>query len=267
MSLKLDVKFNSVYGPVKSWRYGRSLGIDPIGPVSTCSFNCVYCQLGEIVDKTRDRRIFIPTAKILEDLQPFAPWDMDIITFSGSGEPTLAANLGETIAEIKELTGCPILVLTNATLLNDPTVCKELALADKVSVKLDGVSPEKMRGVDRPVAGIELSEILSGIEKFKQTYAGELGIQTMLLSPWRKKDRDEYIAWVKAIAPAEIQLNTPTRPKPLKHELDGRGNHEPDSDRPYPVQMLKCVSREILQEFASEITQETGILVRYAPAK
>jgi len=267
MSLNTQVKFNSVYGPVNSWRYGRSLGIDPIGPVSTCSFNCVYCQLGEIVDKTRDRRIFIPTAQILADLQPFAPWDMDIITLSGSGEPTLAANLGEIITEIKNLTHCPVLVLTNATLLNDPTVCQQLALADKVSVKLDGVSPEKMRGVDRPVAGIELSEIFAGMQKFRQNYPGELGIQTMMLSPWRTDERAKYIEWVKAIAPAEIQLNTPTRPKPLKHELDGRGNHEPESDRPYPVQILKSVSRDILQQFADEITQATGILVRYAPAK
>ena len=267
MSVEIKEKFNSVYGPVNSWRYGRSLGIDPIGPVSTCSFNCVYCQLGEIVDKTRDRRLFIPTAQILEDLQPFAPWNMDVITLSGSGEPTLSLNLGEIITEIKKLTGCPVLVLTNATLLNDPSVCEELALADKVSVKLDGVSPDKMRGVDRPVEGIEMSEILAGIEQFKKNYSGELGIQTMLLSPWRKGDRDKYIEWVKAIAPKEIQLNTPTRPKPLKHELDGRGNHEPDSDLPYPVQVLKCVSREILQQFGSEITEATGILVRYAPAK
>ncbi|MEK6624776.1 MAG: radical SAM protein, partial [Bdellovibrionota bacterium] len=34
----------TVYGPVKSWRFGQSLGIDPIFHVSTCSFNCIYCQ-------------------------------------------------------------------------------------------------------------------------------------------------------------------------------------------------------------------------------
>jgi wyosine [tRNA(Phe)-imidazoG37] synthetase (radical SAM superfamily) len=167
------------------------------------------------------------------------PWEIDIITLSGSGEPTLAANLGEIITQIKQLTHCPVLVLTNATLLNDPIVRQELSLADKVSVKLDGVSTEKMRGVDRPVAGIELSDILSGIQQLKQNYAGELGIQTMLLSPWRSEDRQQYIKWVKEINPAEIQLNTPTRPKPLKHELDGRGNHDPESDRAYPVQNFK----------------------------
>lgn len=54
----LKQAFFSVYGPVFSWRYGNSLGIDPIGQTSTCSFNCVYCQLGEIEQITRDRRLF-----------------------------------------------------------------------------------------------------------------------------------------------------------------------------------------------------------------
>jgi len=59
-------RFTAVYGPVSSWRYGRSLGIDPIGCVSTCSFNCVYCQLGEIEHKTSTRAIYVPTEQILE---------------------------------------------------------------------------------------------------------------------------------------------------------------------------------------------------------
>ena len=85
--------FCSVYGPVASWRFGSSLGIDPIGLVSTCSFNCAYCQLGEIEQKTEQRRIFITSEQISRDLSAFAPWDVDIVTLSGSGEPTLALNL------------------------------------------------------------------------------------------------------------------------------------------------------------------------------
>lgn len=90
--------FTSVYGPVSSWRYGRSLGVDPIGQVSICSFNCVYCQLGEIEKKTSDRAIYIPTEQIIQDLKTFAPWDVDVITLSGSGEPTLALNLEGNLA-------------------------------------------------------------------------------------------------------------------------------------------------------------------------
>ncbi|MGB8690719.1 MAG: radical SAM protein [Microcoleus sp.] len=264
MSLTTTSKFSSVYGPVKSWRYGRSLGIDPIGPVSTCSFNCVYCQLGEIEVKTRDRAIFIPTNQILQDLQSFAPWDVDIITLSGSGEPTQALNLREIITSVKECTKRAIAVLTNATLLNDPQVRLELATADKVSVKLDAVSSDRLQRVNRPVADIDLQSIQTGLQQFRQEYSGEFGIQTMILSPWDAATKTEYIRWIKILSPAEIQLNTPTRPKPLTRQLDGRGNHTPE-DRPYPVQMFKCLSSSELGAIATQIQQETNIPVRFAP--
>lgn len=255
----------SVYGPVKSWRYGTSLGIDPIGEVSTCSFNCVYCQLGEIEKITGDRALFVPTTKIIQELQSFAPWDVDVITISGSGEPTLAANLGEIIESIKQLTHQRILVLTNATLLSDNSVCQDLALADKVSIKLDAVSSKHWQGIDRPVAGLNFADVWAGIEKFRASYRGECAVQTMLLSPWDEDAKVEYIRLMQAIAPAEIQLNTPTRPKPLKHQFEARGNHSSAAERPYPVQQLKCVSIDILQEFATEIYNATGITVRYPP--
>jgi wyosine [tRNA(Phe)-imidazoG37] synthetase (radical SAM superfamily) len=264
MSSTTTAKFSSVYGPVKSWRYGKSLGIDPIGPVSTCSFNCVYCQLGEIEVKTSHRAVFIPTNQILQDLQSFAPWDVDIITLSGSGEPTQALNLGEIITAVKECTKREIAVLTNATLLNDPQVCLELALADKVSVKLDAVSNHRLAGINRPVAGIDLQTIETGLQKFCHAYQGEFGIQTMILSPWDTATKTEYIRLIKILSPTEIQLNTPTRPKPLTRQLDGRGNHTPE-DRPYAVQMLKCLSYSELEAIATEIQQETNIPVRFAP--
>jgi len=265
MSATLSTEFTYVYGPVKSWRYGRSLGIDPIGAVSTCSFNCVYCQLGEIEQITRDRALFVPTEKIIQELQEFAPWDVDVITLSGSGEPTLASNLGEIITSIAQLTSRPTLVLTNATLLKDKTVRQELAIADKVSVKIDAVSPRRWQGVDRPATGVNFADVWEGISEFRAEYSGELGIQTMMLSNWDAEDIAEYIRRVRAIGPTEIQLNTPTRPKPLKRQLDGRGNHSSTEERPYAVQQLKCVSAEILQKFAQKIQNATGIPVRFPP--
>jgi wyosine [tRNA(Phe)-imidazoG37] synthetase (radical SAM superfamily) len=91
-----------------------------------------------------------------------------------------------------------------------------------------------------------------------------LGLQTMLLSPWSLSERQEYLRWVKAIAPTEIQLNTPTRPKPLKHELAGRENHSPLENLPYQTIKLKSVSPSVLQNFAQEIQDQTGIPVRFA---
>ncbi|MGC9524159.1 MAG: radical SAM protein [Limnospira sp.] len=264
-SISSPAEFTPVYGPVSSWRYGRSLGIDPIGAVSTCSFNCVYCQLGEIERKTSDRAIYVPTDRILGALEGFAPWNVDVVTLSGSGEPTLAANLREILTGIAALTGRPSLVLTNGSLLNDAQVRSDLAIADRVSVKWDGIDADLLRRIDRPVPGIHWADIPAGIQAFRDEYSGELGLQTMILSPWDESTRAEYIRQVRAIAPSEIQLNTPTRPKPVRRQLDGRENHTSAANRPYEVRSLRCVDPQILRDLAQEIGQATGIPVRTAP--
>ena len=266
-NLGANDKFLSVYGPVVSWRYGKSLGIDPIGATSTCSFNCIYCQLGEIEKITRDRGLFVPTVKIIEDLKTFAPWDVDVITLSGSGEPTLALNLGEILQAIKTLMDKPTLVLTNATLLNDPQVRQDLALADKVSVKLDGFSEDLLKRINRPEVNLNLAEIITGIEQFRREFLGQLSLQTMVLSDWTEETKNQYIDLVKRLNPDNIQLNTPTRPKPLHRELSGRGNTTVKDKVSYSVQTLKCVSPEILQFLAEEITQKTHIAVECSPSR
>lgn len=66
----------------------------------------------------------------MADLQANHWQEADIVTFSGSGEPTLAANLGEVLRASKALTDKPMIVLMNSTLLNNPTVRNDLAAAD-----------------------------------------------------------------------------------------------------------------------------------------
>lgn len=254
--------FSSVYGPVQSWRFGRSLGIDPIGFVSTCSFNCVYCQLGKIECQCRDRRVFISTQQIQHDLQAFAPWDVDSITVSGSGEPTLALNLGSILTLVKTVTAKPVSVLTNGSLLTDPTVRAELALADRVAVKVDAIEADQFRRINRPLADIDLTQFWSGLQQFRQCYRGHLAIQTMLLEPWSDHHQAIYTALMYTLQPDEIQLNTPTRPKPSTHQLDARGNHSSDA-LPYLVRWLKPVNMDILQAFSDRIQATIGIPVRY----
>jgi wyosine [tRNA(Phe)-imidazoG37] synthetase (radical SAM superfamily) len=253
----------SVYGPVKSWRYGRSLGIDPIGSISTCSFNCVYCQLGDIQHHTTERQNFIPTEQIIRDLQTFAPWDVDVVTLSGSGEPTQALNLREILTQVKQLAGRTTVVLTNSTFLGDPGVRSALELADIVAAKLDAVSSEQLRRVNRPAPGIDWSEIISGIAQFRQEYRGHLAIQTMILSPWSFETQAEYTRLMQHIMPDEIQLNTPTRPRSLSRQMETRGNHT--QNLPYPVQNLKHLSPNLLQTLATQIQTSTGIVVRCPP--
>ncbi len=93
---------SSIYGPVRSWRLGLSLGVDILCIDSICSFECVYCQLGKINRVTATRDVFVSTEKVLDDLKKSDWQKADVITFSGSGEPTLAKNLGEVIEKIKK---------------------------------------------------------------------------------------------------------------------------------------------------------------------
>ncbi|GET41118.1 hypothetical protein MiSe_59300 [Microseira wollei NIES-4236] len=259
--LPCPMPYTSVYGPVISWRYGRSLGIDPIGVVSTCSFNCVYCQLGEIQHHTTARQTFIPTEKIIRDLQAVNLADVDVITLSGSGEPTQALNLGEILTAAKQIGGRPMVVLTNSTFLGEPEVRSALKLADIVAAKLDAVSPDQLRRVNRPAGGIEWVEIIAGIKQFRQEYAGNLAIQTMILSRWSDEAQGEYIRLMQELKPDEIQLNTPTRGRSLTRQLETRGN-DPQIPRD-SMQVLKPVSLDFLQAFAAKIHSSTGIAVRH----
>jgi len=262
MVCSMTVPFSSVYGPVQSWRFGRSLGIDPVGAISTCSFNCVYCQLGKIEQPCDKRQVFVTTEQIHQDLQPFAPWDVDVITLSGSGEPTLALNLGEILTTAKTVTAKPVGVLTNGSLLNDASVREELTIADRVAVKVDAIMPDQFQRINRPSINIDLPEFWLGLHLFRQHYRGKLAIQTMLLSPWSDRDQAIYVGLMHALRPDEIQLNMPTRPKPSNYHLDARENHQPD-DLPYLTRTFKLVDINLLRNFGERIETITEIPVCY----
>ncbi|MDZ8236080.1 MAG: radical SAM protein [Nostoc sp. ChiQUE01a] len=260
-----NAQFSSVYGPVQSWRFGMSLGIDPIGVISTCSFNCVYCQLGKIQQHIIERQIFVPTAQILSDLEAIASWEhVDAVTLSGSGEPTLALNLGEILAAVKKVTKRPTIVLTNSSLLGDRTVRSALKLADIVAVKLDALSPDQLRRVNQPVVTIDLPDILAGIEQFRQEYQGYMAIQTMVLSVWKPDIVRDYIQLLQRFKPDEIQLNTPSRPRALVRQLDARGNNVTASGGD-ACHNLRCISADVLTALAEEIYDVTKIPVRCPP--
>src|SRR4030042_1380938 len=153
-------RVSSVYRPVRSWAVGMSLGIAPICLTSICSFNCTYCQLGFIQVRINERRVFVPTDKVLADLRESRWNEADILTVSGSGEPTLAANLRAIIEGSKALTGKPVPVLTNGTRLHLQEVQDDLQAADQVFVKLDAATEEVFQRINRPVEGVTLSGIV-----------------------------------------------------------------------------------------------------------
>ncbi|MBK8189143.1 MAG: radical SAM protein [Vampirovibrionales bacterium] len=219
-----QIAASSVYGPVVSWRAGRSLGVDLLLQTSICSFNCIYCQLGEIQQKTRERAIYVETARVERDFRHSDWREADIVTFSGSGEPTLALNLAEVIRFVKEYSQKPVMVLTNGTMLHDPAVCADLKEADIVSVKLDAASEAVFQRMNRPVAGVSLAGVVEGAIALRQSYTGKLCLQCMLM-PGNLSEAEAMADIAARIQPDEIQLNTPKRPYPLSWTLESRGNH------------------------------------------
>ncbi|MEA1950307.1 MAG: radical SAM protein, partial [Planctomycetota bacterium] len=92
-----------IFGPVPSRRLGRSLGIDLV-PMKTCSYDCIYCQLGKTTCKTTQRKEWVPLEDVLAELEEHLQGKPDYITLSGSGEPTLHSKCGQIIDRIKDIT-------------------------------------------------------------------------------------------------------------------------------------------------------------------
>lgn len=248
----------TVYGPVKSWRFGQSLGIDPIFHTSTCSFNCIYCQLGEIQSVTREHKEYVPTERVINDFKEiYEKEHIDIITYSGSGEPTLANNLSQMITQIREI--APQLtqgILTNGTELSDPEVQKSLLLLDQVTIKLDSLSPEVFQKVNRPEKSVNLENIVKSIIEFKKIFTKPLFIQTMFM-PINSKEIKDYAEVINLINPTEIQLNTPKRPYPLSWHRENRGNHLLIFD--YEVRKLNALTHKQAMKVEEELRSLTQV--------
>lgn len=201
-----------VYGPVPSWRLGRSLGIDllPAGG-KTCSFDCIYCQLGRTARPLAERADFVSPDALAQELEAVRGVPADYVTFSGMGEPTLGANLGEAIRLARRALGLPVAVLTNSSLMTREDVREDLTFADVVVAKLDAPDEQLFQRINRPLAGFSLEEIVEAIALFRRTYRGRLALQMMFVEANRSAARP-LAALAAQLAPDEVQINTPLRP-------------------------------------------------------
>ncbi|MBC7074390.1 radical SAM protein [Candidatus Parcubacteria bacterium] len=214
----------AVYGPVSSWRLGRSLGIDLICKrQKACSFDCIYCQLGKTREKTLKRKTFVKTERIIKDLKEILPKaKADVITFSGTGEPTLAKNLEEVIDFMKKETLLPLAILTNSSLFFDNEVQKSLCKLDIIVAKLDAFDENSFQKINQPVESLRFKDYFKWIKRMREIFSGKFALQIMFVNE-NKNFVKEIVSLAKEIMPDEIQINTPLRPcgiKPLtKREI------------------------------------------------
>ncbi|PKL38091.1 MAG: radical SAM protein [Spirochaetae bacterium HGW-Spirochaetae-1] len=205
-----------VFGPVNSRRLGISLGIDLV-PHKTCSLNCIYCECGETTDCTALLREYVPVKDVLAELDSYlsSSPELDVLTFSGSGEPTLHSGIGTIIAYLKErYPRYPVVVLTNGTLLWKEEVREALVRADIIIPSLDAVSEPVFRKMLRPTGEITAERLVRGLMDFRPVFAGRMIIEIFIL-PGVNDTPDELARLKEAcekIGPDEIQLNRLDRP-------------------------------------------------------
>jgi wyosine [tRNA(Phe)-imidazoG37] synthetase (radical SAM superfamily) len=205
-----------IFGPVPSRRLGRSLGIDLV-PYKTCTFDCIYCDLGRTTHKTASRQSYVPPEEIHDELERAlsdSEKRPDFVTLSGSGEPTLNNAIKEIIRGVKEITSIPVAVLTNSSLLSLEEVRNDLSEADLVVPSLDAITPTLFEYINRPHPSIKIEEIVSGLMQFRKHYRGQLWLEILFCRGVNdgREEIEKLRAAVEKIAPDRIQLNTPVRP-------------------------------------------------------
>jgi len=208
-------EYRYLFGPVPSRRFGRSLGVD-LNPYKTCSFDCVFCQLGRTTEKTITRREYVPTERVLSELREWLDKDgrADYITLSGSGEPSLHSSFGEVLEFIRSQSTIPAVLLTNGTMLNLQEVRDAAACADVVKTSLSAWDQPSYIWMNRPHPQLRFDHLIEGQKAFRAQFKGELWMEVFLVEGINSFPGDiQKIATLAGeIGPDRIHLNTSVRP-------------------------------------------------------
>lgn len=210
------MKMKYLFGPVNSRRLGLSLGIDLL-PYKTCSLDCVYCECGKTTCLTTEIKQHVPTENVISELKNFLAEKpkLDVITFAGSGEPTLHSDIGKIIDYLKD--NYPeyiICILTNGTLLNLENVRRSILRADIIIPSLDAVSEDIFERISNPADGINAANVINGIIELRKIYKGKIILEIFVVPGLN--DSPLELGYIKEacmkIKPDKIQLNTLDRP-------------------------------------------------------
>ena len=244
-----------IYGPIHSRRLGTSLGVE-LMPLThkLCTFNCVYCECGW---NTPVSHPVLPTRQEVKEAleatlsnylkQPQTTSNIDVITFSGNGEPTLHPDFLGIIEDTCALRDwyCPqtkVSVLSNATQLFRPDVVQALRLCDNRILKLDAATDEMMHRIDLPVnEQLTVAKIMDGLKQFD----GDFTLQTCFLrgehagKPIDNTTPEQLQAWYEAVDelhPKQIMIYV--------------------IDRKTPEENLSKISREQMESIAAPLRKK-----------
>ncbi|MGQ9847611.1 MAG: radical SAM protein, partial [Bacteroidales bacterium] len=176
-----------IYGPVKSRRFGNSLGLNLLPDKSKiCSYNCIYCECGwnpkEPQGTFVDKYLFLQALeeKLISFTKNNTP--LDVLTYAGNGEPTLHPDFAEIVQKTIELRdkyfpNKEIVLLTNGSTLSSASVKEAVLKIEKPVLKLDSAIEQTMKAINLPSSHFKLKSYLEQLYSLK----GKIYLQTMFL--------------------------------------------------------------------------------------
>lgn len=237
-----------IFGPIHSRRFGKSLGVDLSPGKKQCNFDCLYCEL----DAAKTMESYEDVVSVKEVVSALKGalkehQDIDFITLTANGEPTLYPYLSELIDEINTFKGkIKTLILSNAANIDDVKVQDALLKLDEVKLSLDCATQKCLQKLDRSHEGIDIEHIKAGMLAFKSRYDGPLVIEILIVKTLN--DSPEEIAALNAyllkLQPTRIDIGTIDRPpayavKPVSYEELLRISHLFDSTLPVYIASRK----------------------------
>ncbi len=216
-----------IFGPVISRRFGKSLGIDLSPNKKQCNYDCIYCELkpAKQIDKYSD---IVPPEKIIQECKDALDIykDIDVVTVTANGEPTLYPYLYEIAKGIKALqTSSKLLILSNGSTITDNDTIKALEVFDIVKLSFDCATQRCFKRIDRAKSGISIDDIKEGMLKFRKNFSNTLIIEVLIVENINdKKDEIEKIdQFLLKLNPDRVDLSTIDRPpaydvKPLSYK-------------------------------------------------
>lgn len=211
-----------IFGPIASRRFGLSLGIDLSPDQKSCNFDCLYCELGGA--KTVSFIKNPPLVKdVVTEVKEFLETksDIDVITITSNGEPTLYGDLDKLVDEINKIKqDKKLLILTNSSTIFEKNIQTILGKFDIVKLSLDCATQKCFKKIDRPLKSISLEDIVKGIKEFRKDFKNALVIEVLVVKGINDNEEEmkKLNDILNDIKPDRIDFGTIDRPPAYKIE-------------------------------------------------
>ena len=216
-----------IFGPVNSRRFGKSLGVDLSAEYKQCNFDCLYCELkaAKVVNKQES---VVSVDEVIKEIKKALSKEpnIDYLTITANGEPTLYPHLNELIDRINEFKGdIKTLILSNGSTIANRDIQNILTKFDSVKLSLDCATKRCFKRLDRPSSEIDLDKIKEGMLEFKKIYKGNLLIEILFVEGINDnlEEIKELNSFLLKLKPSRVDIGTVDRPpayniKPISYD-------------------------------------------------